>query len=93
MQSVPLLSPVFNGVRSLIQSGFISCITVKLSFINSQSGDFMKDRAVYEDLVDFKTLKTFMENQLEDYNMEPGIIGMDLVLFKDAIEHGMFFNL
>ena len=29
-----------------------------------------------------------MEEKLEDYNMEPGIIGMDLVLFKDAIEHG-----
>lgn len=53
----------------------------------------MKDGAVYEDLVDFKTLKTFMENQLEDYNMEPGVIGMDLVLFKDAIEHGMLLFL
>ena len=45
---------------------------------------------MYEDLLDFKALKTLMENQLEDYNMEPGIISMDLVLFKDAIEHGMF---
>ena len=43
---------------------------------------------MYEDLTDFKALKTFMENQLEDYNMEPGVISMDLVLFKDAIEHG-----
>ena len=31
-----------------------------------------------------------MENQLEDYNMEPGVISMDLVLFKDAIEHGKY---
>lgn len=29
-----------------------------------------------------------MEDKLEDYNMEPGIIGMNLVLFRDAIEHG-----
>lgn len=29
-----------------------------------------------------------MEDQLEDYNMTPGVIGMELVLFKDAIEHG-----
>ena len=29
-----------------------------------------------------------MEEQLEDYNMEPGIIPMGLVLFRDAIEHG-----
>eukprot|EP00795_Rhopilema_esculentum_P016694 gene16694-8141_t len=50
-------------------------------------GDFMKEDGVYEDLLDFKALKTLMENQLEDYNMEPGIISMDLVLFKDAIEH------
>jgi len=50
-------------------------------------GDFTKNDGVYEDLTDFKALKTFMENQLEDYNMEPGVISMDLVLFKDAIEH------
>eukprot|EP00794_Sanderia_malayensis_P010712 gene10712-11859_t len=50
-------------------------------------GDFMKSTGVYEDLTDFKALKVYMENQLEDHNMEPGIIPMDLVLFKDAIEH------
>ena len=44
---------------------------------------------MYEDLMDFKALKKFMEDQLEDYNMEPGIIPQDLVLFRDAIEHGM----
>lgn len=49
----------------------------------------MKDGAVYEDLMDFKALKKYMEDQLEDYNMEPGVIAMDLVLFRDAIEHGM----
>ncbi len=49
----------------------------------------MKESGVYEDISDFKTLKVYMENQLEDHNMEPGIIPMDLVLFKDAIEHGM----
>lgn len=48
----------------------------------------MKDGAVYEDMVDFKALKKYMEDQLEDYNMEPGVIAMDLVLFRDAIEHG-----
>ena len=49
----------------------------------------MKDGAVYEDMMDFKALKKYMEDQLEDYNMEPGVIAMDLVLFRDAIEHGM----
>ena len=51
-------------------------------------GDFMKDGEVYEDLSDFAALKKYMEDQLEDYNMEPGVIPMNLVLFRDAIEHG-----
>ena len=54
------------------------------------SGDFMKDgeAGVYEDILKFPDLKKLMEEKLEDYNMEPGIIPMGLVLFKDAIEHG-----
>ena len=48
----------------------------------------MRGNGVYEDIMDFKALKTFMEERLEDYNMEPGVISMDLVLFRDAIEHG-----
>ncbi len=52
-------------------------------------GDFLKgDARVYEDLVKFPEVKKYMEEQLEDYNMEPGIIPMSLVLFRDAIEHG-----
>ena len=47
-----------------------------------------EDNPVYEDIEKLPELKKFMEERLEDYNMEPGIIGMDLVLFKDAIEHG-----
>ena len=43
---------------------------------------------VYEDITKFHELKKLMEEQLEDYNMEPGIISMGLVLFRDAIEHG-----
>ena len=53
-------------------------------------GDYLhEENPVYEDIDKFNELKKFMEEKLEDYNMEPGIIGMDLVLFKDAIEHGM----
>ncbi|XP_064181287.1 dynein axonemal heavy chain 2 [Anguilla rostrata] len=52
-------------------------------------GDFLKDLKVYEDLADFKTLKNFMESQLEDYNLTPGMVPMNLVLFRDAIEHVM----
>lgn len=47
-----------------------------------------QDQIIYDDIVKFQELKKFMEEQLEDYNMEPGIIAMDLVLFRDAIEHG-----
>jgi dynein heavy chain len=58
---------------------------------NKQSpifGDFLRvDNAVYEDIMDFKQLKSFMEASLEDYNNTAGVIAMDLVLFKDAIEH------
>ena len=50
----------------------------------------MKDGAVYEDMLDFKALKKYMEDQMEDYNMEPGVIAMNLVLFRDAIEHGEY---
>ena len=47
-----------------------------------------EQQPVYEDIVKFPELKKRMEEQLEDYNMEPGIIPMELVLFRDAIEHG-----
>ena len=81
---------------------FISLLTEKLGILfdltyhnlcpNKQPpifGDFMKpDQPVYEDIVKFPELKKFMEEKLEDYNMEPGIISMGLVLFRDAIEHG-----
>ncbi|XP_078526452.1 dynein axonemal heavy chain 2 isoform X1 [Lissotriton helveticus] len=55
---------------------------------NKQSpifGDFI--RPVYEDLTDFKALKIYVENQLNDLNSRPGVVPMNLVLFRDAIEH------
>lgn len=51
-------------------------------------GDFLKEPHVYEDLLDFKSLKRFIEAQLEDYNLTPGVVPMSLVLFRDAIDHG-----
>ncbi|KAM9836557.1 LOW QUALITY PROTEIN: dynein axonemal heavy chain 2 [Aulostomus maculatus] len=50
-------------------------------------GDFLSEHHVYEDLMDMKTLKKFMETHLEDYNLTPGVVPMSLVLFRDAIEH------
>lgn len=54
------------------------------------AGDFMRGDGpqVYEDITRFAELKKLMEEQLEDYNMEPGFVTMGLVLFRDAIEHG-----
>ncbi len=52
-------------------------------------GDFMRevDNPPYEEYPDLVVMKKFMEGKLEDYNMEPGNVGMNLVLFRDAIEH------
>ena len=53
-------------------------------------GDFMRAAAEgkqppYEELGDPKALKRFIEERLEEYNMEPGVQAMDLVMFNDAI--------
>ena len=51
-------------------------------------GDLLnQQQRFYEDLNNFKHLKTSVENSLQDYNNEPGMIPMDLVLFRNAIEH------
>ncbi|XP_029437782.1 dynein heavy chain 2, axonemal isoform X2 [Rhinatrema bivittatum] len=50
-------------------------------------GDFLREPRIYEDLTDFPVLKTFMEDQLSEYNNAPGMVPMQLVLFRDAIEH------
>jgi dynein heavy chain len=42
-----------------------------------------------EILEDFAKLKLKMEEDLEDYNVEPGFMPMNLVLFRDAIGHLM----
>lgn len=56
-------------------------------FLFCGSGDFMSESSVYEDLQDLKSLKKFMETQQEDYNLTPGVVPTNLVLFRDAIEH------
>ncbi len=49
--------------------------------------DFLNNDQVYEDLVNFPALKNHMEKTLNDYNEYPGQVPMDIVLFRDAIEH------
>ena len=50
-------------------------------------GDFVNPYWVYEDLNDPVALRKHIENQLVEYNNSPGVVRMDLVLFRDAIEH------
>jgi dynein heavy chain len=41
----------------------------------------------YDEIDDVKKLKRFVEDELDNYNVEPGLIPMDLVLFSDALMH------
>ncbi|XP_029381754.1 dynein heavy chain 2, axonemal [Echeneis naucrates] len=50
-------------------------------------GDFLSESHIYEDLVDMKSLKKYMETQLTDYNLTLGAVPLSLVLFQDAIKH------
>ncbi|XP_048524356.1 dynein axonemal heavy chain 2 [Dendroctonus ponderosae] len=49
--------------------------------------DFVNPWNVYEEHADPTALKGFVEKQMEEYNVSPGVVAMDLVLFKDALEH------
>ena len=48
----------------------------------------MNHDQVYEDIQDINQLKKHMVDMLEEYNSTPGVVNMDLVLFRDTIEHG-----
>lgn len=42
---------------------------------------------VYEEVIDYFKIRSIVEEKLEDYNLEPKLIPMDLAMFKDAIMH------
>ncbi|XP_037870398.1 dynein axonemal heavy chain 2 isoform X3 [Bombyx mori] len=50
-------------------------------------GHFLNPFEVYDDLNDPAALRRYIANQMEEYNSCPGVVKMDLVLFKDAIEY------
>ena len=52
--------------------------------------DFLNPDNVYEDLTSGEKIKTYMNQQLAEYNNSPGKVRMSLVLFKDAIEHSTY---
>lgn len=41
----------------------------------------------YEDLEDVTKVRRFIEEQMEEYNSMPGVVRLDLIFFRDAIEH------
>lgn len=51
-------------------------------------GDYINLDNVYEDIPDIDGLKKHMNEVLDEYNSTPGVVHMNLVLFRDAIEHG-----
>ena len=59
-----------------------------LHHLRVTSGDFMSHDGVYEDIQDIDQLKKHMKDTLDEYNNSPGVVNMNLVLFKDAIDHG-----
>jgi dynein heavy chain len=46
-----------------------------------------ENMTVYEEVTEFAKLREFLHERLEQYNKQPKLIKMDLVLFKDAITH------
>jgi len=50
--------------------------------------DFLNENMrVYEEVTNFDKLREYLIDKLEQYNSQPKLIKMDLVLFKDAITH------
>lgn len=51
------------------------------------SGDFMNAYSLYEDVTDMTALRSHIEKQMKEHNSSPGVVRLDLVLFRDAVEH------
>nr|XP_012223058.1 PREDICTED: dynein heavy chain 2, axonemal-like [Linepithema humile] len=50
-------------------------------------GNFMNAWNIYEDLSDISAVRRHMEGQMDEYNVSPGVVRLNLILFRDAIEH------
>ena len=42
---------------------------------------------MYEEVIEYGKLRGIVEDRLEEYNLEPKLIPMDLAMFRDAIMH------
>jgi dynein heavy chain len=68
--------------------------TVMQDSINAKAGPMFcallteqEDGIVYEEVNNYGKIKQALEEKLENFNVEPKLIPMDLVLFSDAIGH------
>ncbi|XP_025155769.1 dynein heavy chain 2, axonemal [Harpegnathos saltator] len=50
-------------------------------------GGFMNAWNIYEELSDISAVRRHVEEQMDEYNASPGVVRLDLILFRDAIEH------
>ncbi|XP_066581151.1 dynein axonemal heavy chain 2 [Prorops nasuta] len=50
-------------------------------------GSFLNAWDIYEDLKDIAAIRDYMEDQVSEFNAIPGVIHLDLIFFRDAIEH------
>jgi len=48
---------------------------------------FLNKHSQYEEVTDEKYLREFIDDSIKDYNLSFGVIPMNLVLFRDAIDH------
>ena len=56
-----------------------------VNFMSDPVGD--NGERIYEEVGSIQPLRALLEEQLDDYNVEPGNIPMNLVLFVDAVKH------
>lgn len=52
----------------------------------------MSGDLIYQDIDNMNALKQHMAQVLEEYNSTSGMSFVDLVLFKDAVEHGKLLD-
>ncbi|RKP21179.1 hypothetical protein ROZALSC1DRAFT_20732 [Rozella allomycis CSF55] len=52
-------------------------------------GDFnsLESRVVYQEIEDVSKLKNYLEEKMNEHDQKPGSVALDLVLFRDVIEH------
>jgi dynein heavy chain len=80
------ISDVFQKEWSSVMSDACEPKTGPLfcGFMNESDQEYAVS---YEEIIDIKTIKTFLEDKLDEYNLDSKNITMPLALFHDAIKH------